>query len=135
VTYSNVGPANNLFFNWLEDGSNFMQHILETDGVGTIGGRPAFRQQASGVNDIVRGDNNAYSPGVNVGFNLAGRHGSTFVNGAVDGTALTADTTPTALPDLSAADMDLAFTYLGTVRKFRMWGTDLGDSGIEEASS
>lgn len=76
-----------------------------------------------------------YSPGILVPFNIASRHGSTFINGAVDGTALTANTTPTALPDLSASDFYLGYDYMGTISLLRVWNEDLGDSGIEEASS
>ena len=73
--------------------------------------------------------------GVNVPFNIASRHGSTFINGAVDGTALTENTTPTALPDLSTTDLQLGFDFMGTIKTFRMWADDLTDTGIEEASS
>jgi hypothetical protein len=59
----------------------------------------------------------------------------TFLNGAVDGVALTANTTPTNLPDLSATDLELAYDYMGTVERFRVWGLDLGDGGIELASA
>jgi hypothetical protein len=56
---------------------------------------------------IVSGANTDYSPDTNVPFNLAARHGSTFINGAHEGTLLTANTTPTILPDLSATDLEL----------------------------
>jgi len=39
------------------------------------------------------------------------------------------------LPDLSTTDLNLAYDYMGTIKTFRMWADDLGDSGIEEASS
>jgi hypothetical protein len=59
----------------------------------------------------------------------------TFINGAVDGVALTANTTPTNLPDLGATDLNLAYDYMGTVERFRVWGVDLGDTGIETATA
>jgi hypothetical protein len=52
----------------------------------------------------------------------------------VDGTALTANTTPTALPDLSSTDLQLGYDYMGTVKLLRMWNQDLGDAGIALAS-
>ena len=70
-----------------------------------------------------------------VSFNIASRHGSTFVNGAVSGTALTADTTPTALPDLSGTDLEIAFDFMGTIRQFVQYDADIGDTGLEEATS
>jgi hypothetical protein len=70
-----------------------------------------------------------------VPFNIASRHGSTFINGAVDGTALTANTTPTEIFDGSSTDLKLC--QRGgpmIITKFRMWAEDIGDTGIEEAS-
>ena len=68
-------------------------------------------------------------------YSIASRHGSTFINGAVDGVALTANTTPVALPDLSSTDLSLAFDYMGTIKTFRIWDKDLGDTGIAEATA
>ena len=121
------------FFIWRKGSSDFLDTVLETTGTRT--GEVLFRQResTSGL-DGADSSTDAYSPGLNVPFNIASRHGSTFVNGAVDGTALTANTTPTALPDLSSTDLELAQKYMGTIKLFRMWADDLGDSGIEEAS-
>jgi hypothetical protein len=57
------------------------------------------------------------------------------MNGAVDGTALTADTTPTALPNLSSSTLSLGYDFMGTIAQFRMWDEDLTDTGITEAST
>jgi len=92
-----------------------------------------FQQIDSGVSDVV--DGGSISPGINVPFNIASRHGSTFLNGAVDGVALTANTTPTALPDLSATDMQVGSDFMGTIKLFRVWADDLTDAGIEEATT
>ena len=56
-------------------------------------------------------------------------------NVAVGHNALTANTTPTALPDLSATDLKIAQNYMGTVGTFRVWDKDLGDDGIVEATN
>jgi len=77
---------------------------------------------------------NVYDPGINVPFNISSRNGSTFINGAVDGVALTANTTPVALPDLSATDMDIGPDFMGTIKTLRVWADDLTDAGIEEAT-
>jgi hypothetical protein len=53
---------------------------------------------------------------------------------AQDGTALTANTTPTSLPDLSATNLTLGFDYNGTIRTFRIWAQDIGDAGLVEAT-
>jgi hypothetical protein len=76
-----------------------------------------------------------FAAGVLTPFNVASRHGTTFVNGAVGGTALTADTTPTALTDLSATNLEIAFDFMGTVRQFVQYDADIGDTGLEEATS
>jgi hypothetical protein len=85
--------------------------------------------------DVLQSPITSYSPGVFVPFNIASRHGSTFVNGAVDGVALTADTTPTALPDLSATDLNLAYDFMGTIRNFQIWDRDIGDQGLVDETA
>jgi len=88
----------------------------------------------------VSGSLTQYSPGVNVAYNLATRVTATDTNLAADGTAATADTSGTAVP---APTANLRFgripssieAYTGTIALFRQWDEDLGDSGIEEASS
>jgi len=93
-----------------------------------------FTQEAATVVDSVTGG--AFTSGINVPFSIASRHGSTFINGAVDGTALTADLTPTSLPNLSATNLSLAFSGGPMIiEQFTMWDVDLADAGIEEASA
>lgn len=121
------------FFEWQRNSGNEIYWTISDFSTRT--GKPFFLQWNAGVSDDVSGSDTAYSPGVNVPFNLAARHGSTFINGAVDGTALTANTTPTALTDLSATNLQLAFDYMGCIRILRMWNVDLGDAGLEEATT
>ena len=101
----------------------------------TATGRVIYRQKYAATSDVVETDGGIYSPGILVPYTIASRHGSTFINGAVDGTALTANTTPTSLPDLSATDLNLGHDYMGTIKEFAIWNVDLTDAGIEEASS
>ena len=118
--------SSSTFASWTEDVSN---GILMQSGASDF----TFTQEAAGTVDTVTGG--SYTSGINVTFNIASRHGSTFINGAVDGTALTANTTPTALPDLSSTDMQIGSTFMGTIKLFRVWAEDLTDEGIAEASS
>jgi len=118
--------ASSTFADWTLDASN---GILMQSGASDF----TFTQEAGGVVDTVTGG--SYTSGVNVDFNIASRHGSTFINGAVDGVALTANTTPTALPDLSATIFKVAPTFNGNVGKVRVWSDDLGDTGIAEGST
>ena len=111
---------------WLLDANNSI--LLET-GTNDF----SFTQEAVGTVDTVTGG--SFTSGTNVSFNLATRNGSTFINGAISGTALTANTTPTALPNLSSTDLNLGFDFMGTIGQFRMWSDDLTDAGITEAST
>jgi hypothetical protein len=124
--------TNPRFFQWRRDTLNGIDATNST--LTSRNSWVDFRQYAAGVVDAVSTNSNVYSSGINVPYNIASRHGSTFINGSVDGTALTADTTPTALPDLSATNLNLAFDYMGTIRTFRVWADDLGDTGITEAT-
>jgi hypothetical protein len=119
------------FVDWYAEFNNQIRSYVVTS---TGSGQQRFHQANAGVFDIIQSTGNYYSPGILVPYNIASRHGSTFINGATDGTALTADTTPTALPDMSTTDLSLAPAYMGTVKLFRVWANDLGDDGIVDAS-
>ena len=132
VTYADEGIVNNArFVRWFQDASNFIINRIDTDS-GT--GEFTFSQVNAGVADTSNSGVNLLSPDILVPYNIASRHGSTFINGAVDGTALTANTTPTALPDLSATNLILGHIYMGTIRTFRIWSKDIGDTGLVEAT-
>ena len=134
MTYAdNALDLEALPFRWQIDTSNRIDARLTTTG--SITGQINFRQSSAGVTDTVSSSTAYLSPGINVPFNIASRHGSTFINGAVDGTALTADLTPVALPDLHATNLQLGHTFMGTISEFRMWADDLGNTGIAEASA
>jgi hypothetical protein len=92
-----------------------------------------FTQEAGGTVDTVTGG--SFTSGNLLAFNIASRHGSGFINGAISGTALTANTTPSALPDLADNNLVLGYDFMGTIAQFRMWDEDLTDSGIAEAST
>jgi len=135
ITYANSGSTNTaLPWRWRVDNNNIIYNRFTTSGSRT--GQPQFLQgsTSSGIDSVV-GANNAYSSGTNVPFNLAGRHGSTFINGAHEGTLLTSNTTPTSLPTLSSTDLELGQLFMGTIGQFRMWDEDITDAGIAEAST
>jgi hypothetical protein len=135
MTYVDTGAQYEaLQYRWQLNATNYISTNMQTVGGRT--GQPIFsqRQSTSGL-DQVAGGNNVYTPDTNVPFNLAGRYGSTFINGAHEGTLLTANTTPTILPDLSATDLSLGYVFMGTIGQFRMWDEDLTDAGITAAST
>jgi hypothetical protein len=119
-------------YHWYEDSLNNIYTALDTRSTRT--GQVDFYQENGGVVDTVQGSGTSYSPGILVPFNLSSRHGATFLNAAIDGTALTVNTTPLALPDLSSTNLDLGEVFMGTIAQFRMWDKDLTDAGIEKAS-
>ena len=119
------------FTQWNAGGGVYIEQRLDTASTDT--GRVAFAQQTGGAYDSKSVD--AYSPGVLVPFNIASRHGSTFINGAVDGAALTADTTPTALPDLSNTNLQIASDFMGTIGTFRQFAGDIEDAGLVTATN
>tara|TARA_R110002167_G_scaffold206365_1_gene410379 strand:+ start:257 stop:1441 length:1185 start_codon:yes stop_codon:yes gene_type:complete len=134
MTYSdNSQIAEVQFWRWVLNTQNYMEARLRTASTRT--GEFQVVQESLNVQDFVTGPTNTYSEGILVPYNIATRHGSTFLNGAIQGTALTANTTPVSLPDLSATNLSLAPTYMGTIGKFRVWNEDLTDAGITEAST
>ena len=119
--------GNNLtHIRWFEDADDAI--LLET-GTNNF----TFTQEAGGTVDTVTGG--SFTSGNLLAFNTASRHGSGFINGAISGTALTANTTPSALPDLADNNLVLGYDFMGTIAQFRMWDEDLTDTGIAEAST
>jgi hypothetical protein len=133
MTYADEGDFRQVsWVRWSESTTNEIE--LRLNAAGGFSGLVQFLQD-SGTEIALSSGADTYSPGINVPYNIASRHGSNFINGAVDGVALTANTTPVALPDLSATDLRLGQDFMGTIKTFRMWAADLGDTGIAEASS
>ena len=133
LTYADEGAAQQqIILRWQADGDNKINWLLDTDAADT--GEVLLQQKSLTVQELVYHPTQ-YTPGINVDWNLATRNGATVCNVAKDGTAATADLTPTTLPDLSATDLTLAYDYMGTIGKFRMWDENLGDTGITSASA
>ena len=131
MTYADEDSVTYLIF-WQKSTSDNIQHYL--DHRGALTGKFLTQQKASNISDTV-GTADVYTPDILVPFNFSTRHGTTFVNNAVDGIASTANTTPVELPDLSTTDLILASDLMGTIKTFRIWDKDLGDTGIEVAST
>ena len=132
VTYADTSSAENLM-RWLVDSDNKILYQVSHSGSRT--GMVIVSQEESNVADSSTSSTTYLDPNILVPFNVAGRHGSTFVQGAEAGVSFTEDTTPTALVDLSATDLSLAHSYMGTIGTFRVWDKDLGDDGIVEATN
>ena len=135
MTYADNNSFNEVAFLRQFVTGNYLKYSLYTNSSNT--GKLDFTQYASagGGSKGVNTSGSYFTPGINVPFNIAGRHGSTFVNGAEGGSVMSANTSMTALPNLSSADLELGETFMGTIGKFRMWDEDIGDTGIAIASS
>jgi len=132
ATYADTGTAlENTYLAWTASSSERIEHRLDTSSTNT--GLVNYLQSAGGVTEQVKSAGGVYSPGINVPISIASYHKENGVNGAVDGTALTEDTTPVAFPNLSATDISIATTFNGVIQQFVMWSEDIGD-GIEETS-
>lgn len=133
-TYADLGAAaQQAMVRWEADASNYIIHDLDTDGAST--GELNANQNAAGTLDTVVSASD-YLPDINVAMQWAARHTSGAINIAKDGTASTADTTPTALADLSSATLSLSYSGVPqNLELFRGWAVDLTDSGIAEASN
>ena len=133
VTHQNA-TSNTDFFVWEADADNRITTLL--DNTLPQFGNVTLIQEASNTADVVRSGDDAYAPGINVPFNIASRHTSSDLNGAVDGTALTANTTVTALPDLSATDFQIAPTGVVNIKSLRiLGGYGATDAELEAATS
>ena len=147
VSYADVDASNTVIpYLWststtlASSATDLRGTALRIQTTNTQTGRPVFlSHDGNGGIISIPGSETQYTPGVNVAFNVASRVGSTFLNGAAEGTALTQDTT-TSLVDLTATAVRFghingAATYNGFISEFTIWGADIGDTGIEEAST
>ena len=133
MTYADTGATTQLTF-WRHRISNDNYLLARVDTSSTRTGQVDFLQRVGGTSYLRQTTNNAYSPDILVPYNIASRHGSTFINGATDGVELTTTIAP-SLPDLSSVDLDLAYGYMGTISEFRVWDKDITDAGIVEATN
>jgi hypothetical protein len=134
MTYADTGASVTVNpYRWQNDGNNLIRAYIDT--AGSLVGRVAVQQNSAGVGDYSSFASGPYVNGVLTPFDIAARHGSTFIQGAASGESMAVNTTPTSLPDLSAININLAHAYMGTIGTFRIWDKDLGDTGLVEATN
>jgi hypothetical protein len=133
MTYADTGGLEAINWRWYVSSSNVLGAYFYTAGAET--GELNIFHTANGIVDQVISSATHYAPDINVPYNIASRHGSTFVNVALEGVARTANTTPVALPDLSSTDLELGHNYMGTISEFRIWDKDIGDASLETATA
>ena len=135
MTYADTSSGEQVvFYNWASGATTYVKTVLDTSGART-GQVSFFQREAVDGQFLVSTGNTTYAPDISVPFNIAARNGSTFVNGAVDGVALTASAGPSVLADFSATDFRIGSTLMGNIGGLRVWADDLADAGIAEASA
>lgn len=131
-TYVDEGSASQVILvDWQADSNNYIQLTLDTDTTKT--GTLTLRMK-SGGSEWTTSAGVELTPGTEQAFNVACRCTDSEIQIALNGTAATANASPTSMPDLSGADID--FNGMGHRGQFVLWdGADLGESGIETAST
>jgi len=133
ITYADTGAYEATFFRHYITNANRVFSDLNATAAKTGSYEPG--QSGGGATDTVTVTGTQLTPGVNVSFSIAQRHGAAFINGGLNGNIATANTTPTVLADLSATQIDVGYDFNGFISEFVMWGVDIDDTGIAEASS
>lgn len=136
-TVSGEGGTVN-FFRIKTDATNYIEFALATNI--SLNGLPGCAVEDSGTRTASNGSD-VYSRGVNVPMNLATRIATNVHQIAVDGTANT-NVTGNAPPTFTTEPLEISHSVPttagvanGYVQMFRMWGVDIGEAGIESASS
>jgi len=133
MAHADTDGFNYEFADWGRSTSSNHIWLYSDSGRGT--GGATFRQRAVGVVDQIQSAGSVFAVSQNEPFAIASRHGSTFINGAANGAAATANTTPTELADLSADDFDIGPAFNGTLSEIRVFAGDVEDTGLEEVTA
>ena len=125
---------------WWPSADNNVIWRLQTFSTDT--GQWRIFQEESTVIDLVETSATYLSPGRGKSFHIAARHSNSDVNFAVDGNVQTANTTVTALPDLTTRELEIIENvggiadFNGTLELVRLWETDgLVDADLGTATS
>ena len=133
MTYADESDFRQVSFGrWSQASTNELELRLNT-GSTAVGKLQPLHDDNNEIAPLSVSD--VYNPGSLVPFNVAARFGSNFLNAAADGSTMTALTTPTALPDLSNTDLQIAQDFMGTIGTFRQFAGDIGDAGLVTATN
>ena len=96
-------------------------------------GQVGVGQRNSGNSTLAISGDSVYTPGLNLPYNIAGRHSAAFVQGTYDGTLTSIVNNVSSphlpLPDLTSINLSIAPTYMGTIDTFTMWDDEIGEAG------
>jgi hypothetical protein len=128
-----IAVQSNLIF-WNADADNNLRIYTDTSDTKTR--HIEFRHEANALVAIRQPSSIiAYPTGPNSPFNVAGRFGSTVLQGALEGVALDENTAPTALPDLSAANCEIMRDQNSTIKSITILSDDATQAGLELITS
>ena len=123
----NITGDDGTLFNWEADANNKIT-------ASAASGAYTFTQTAAGTSDSVTGG--TLADGTNTAASVASRHTDGDINAAIDGTALTVNSTVTALADLSASDFVIAPNTAINIETIRvLGGYGATDAELEAATT
>lgn len=135
VDYADDGGFSNArFYDWQTTSANVISARLNAGGTRT-GAIDIQMTESSTLFESKEAAPGSYSPGLNVAYNFMGHYEPSRINGAADGTLIPENTSPTLIPDLSAADIEIAQIYSGTIELFRIYSRAVGDTNLETFTS
>ena len=96
-------------------------------------GQVGVAQRNSGNATLAISADSVYTPGLNLPYNIAGRHSAAFVQGTNNGTLTSIVNNVSSphlpLPDLTSINLSIAPVYMGTIDTFTMWDDEIGEAG------
>lgn len=133
VNYTDQDGYNTItFWRWYQDTSNNINMSVTTND--TYEGRYIAIQEHNNVYNQVSSNIDVMEPGINVPFSTACRYTLNEQRMAEQGILYPPNTNLTHLPDMSAQSFDLARVYNGTIKNFRIWAEDIGNTGLVDAT-
>lgn len=128
ITYADLDTADQLtLYDHRVDANNRMTVTVSTDGANT--GLFTFTMVNGGSSASVSAPVEI-SPGTNIAASVAWYADAAGINIAVNGTAATEVATAIGVPDLIAADADIATDFNGNIPLQRIWAENVGDDNL-----
>ena len=133
VNYGDIDAYNTVeFYRWYKDSTNFLSMSLTTNS--SFEGRYIGIHEAKDDYQQVTPSVDTVEPGVNRPYTVACRYTQNEMRMAEQGLVYTANTALTHLADLSNSNFELGRIYSGTIKNFRIWAEDIGDTGLVDAT-
>lgn len=133
VNYGDKDAYNTVeFYRWYKDATNFLTMSLTTNS--SFEGRYIGIHEAKNDYQQVTPSVDTVEPGVNRPYTVACRYSLNDLRMAEQGIVYNSNTAVTHLADLSNSNFELARIYSGTIKNFRIWAEDIGETGLVDAT-